>query len=112
MTDVSHANRRIHTRHKSHIPARLAHAANSVEGRVENVGEGGVFFATEDLELAVEEGSEVTVSFACRRDGVDASIERAGTVLRTERYFDGAAVFRAFAIKFDDLISLAGVTIG
>jgi hypothetical protein len=109
MTETSKANRRIHTRYKSQIPGRLLHDGDPVEGRVENVGVGGVFFATEDLELAVEESSRVTVSFDCRRDGVLALIERVGVVLRTERYFDGESVIRAFAIKFDELIDLEGV---
>jgi hypothetical protein len=33
-----------------------------------------------------------------------------GTILRAERYFDGAAVVRAFAIRFHQPIELAGLS--
>jgi len=112
MTDVSHANRRIHTRHNSRIPARLAHTGDAVDGHVENIGVGGVFFATHDLELDAEEGSEVTVCFAGRRDGAAVRVESQGVVLRTERYFDGENVVRAFAVKFADVLSLDCVELG
>jgi hypothetical protein len=109
MTDVSHANRRIHTRHKTTIPGRLTLQGDCVRGVVENIGQGGVFFATGDLDFAAEEGSEVTLSLDCRRHGAAVAIERAGVVLRTERYFDGEAVVRALAVKFHELIDLDGV---
>ena len=108
MIEVTNANRRIHSRRKSRISARLSYESRSVEGMVENIGEGGVFFATEDLELAVEEGSEVQLSFPCKKDGVPHVFERQGCVLRTERYFDGEAVVRAFAIKFEEDVPVEG----
>lgn len=106
MADATDANRRIHTRRKARIQARLSTGPDAVEGTIENIGEGGVFFATEDLELNVEEGSDVVVSFRCTKAGAAAALERKGCVLRMERYFDGVAVVRAFAIKFDDLMAV------
>jgi hypothetical protein len=107
MTDVS--NRRVHARRSARIPARLAHEGDGVDGIVENIGEGGVFFATETLELSVDDGAPVVLSFQCRRNGAEAPTELAGVVLRTERYFDGETVVRAFAIKFDALFDMDGV---
>ena len=109
MTFISQDNRRTHSRRVASIDARLSHESESVEGTVENVGEGGVFFATTNLELSVDEGSPVTISFVCSKDGAPVTIERTGSILRAERYFDGAGVVRAFAIKFDELISLSGL---
>src|SRR5204863_7560466 len=103
------SNRRIHSRRKASVAARLTRQVDSVDGTIENIGEGGVFFATEDLELQVEEGSEVVLGFRCRQHGTDTTIQRAGCVLRTERYFDGESVVRAFAIKFDEVMSLDGL---
>jgi hypothetical protein len=107
--NVSETNRRIHTRRKSRIAGRLAQSGTAVEGHIENIGEGGVFFATEDLELALEEGSDVLVEFDCVRAGSPTRVERKGVVLRTERYFDGESVIRAFAIKFDEVLDLDGM---
>ena len=109
MSDVSYANRRIHSRHTARIAARLSHADNTADGTIDNIGEGGVFFATEDLELCADEGAPVVISFACMLAGKQSQIERTGTVLRAERYFDGTGVVRAFAIKFDEALSLDDV---
>jgi PilZ domain-containing protein len=86
--------------------ARLSRHEDSVEGTVENIGAGGVFFSTEDLEFPVEEGSEVVLTLRIRRDGDETVWQRTGCVLRTERYFDGTAVVRAFAVKFDEVVAL------
>ena len=109
MTFISQDNRRTHSRRGASIEARLSHDSESVEGTVENIGEGGVFFATTNLELCVDEGSAVSISFVVAKDGSSVTIERTGSILRAERYFDGAGVVRAFAIKFDELISLDGL---
>jgi hypothetical protein len=111
MTDVSQSNRRIHSRRSARLPARLGNGTDSVEGIVENIGEGGVFFATENLELNVEEGAAVTVSFECVRPDGAERVERTGSILRMERYFDGEHVVRAFAIRFDESIALDGVAL-
>ena len=112
MSEVSAANRRIHSRRSVRIPGRLSHGNDAVEGTIENVGEGGIFFATHNLEIDVDEGATAVISFRWSRNGTDEAVERTGTILRTERYFDGEAVVRAFAMKFDDLIALDGVVFG
>jgi hypothetical protein len=109
MSQVAGANRRIHSRRSARLPARLSHEAESVDGVVENIGEGGAFFATENLELNAEEGSPVTLSFRCLREGAEQFVERPGSVLRTERYFDGEKVVRAYAVRFDETMSMDGV---
>ena len=104
---MSSENRRIHSRRKAHIVARLLLPTGSVDGKVENIGAGGVFFSTEDLELPVAEGAEVELVLRIRQDGADEVVRnRLGCVLRTERYFDGEKVVRAFAIKFDEVVPL------
>jgi hypothetical protein len=109
MSEISAANRRIHSRRSVHVPARLSHGTDAVEGTIENIGEGGIFFATHNLEIDVDEGAVGTISFRWVRNGTAESVERTGTILRTERYFDGEAVVRAFAMKFDELIPTDGV---
>jgi hypothetical protein len=106
---VSDANRRIHTRRRARVAARLAHEGASVEGVIENIGAGGAFFATEDLEMKVDDGGAVTLTFRCRKAGADAEVACAGAVLRADLNFDGAAVVRTFAIQFADLLPLEGI---
>lgn len=105
-------DRRIHSRHRTHLPARVLHHGEALEGAIENVGEGGVFFATEVLEQPVDEGSDVEVELDGVRDGQPVHLRVPGTVLRTERYFDGASVVRSFAIRFREPIDLAGLSLG
>ncbi len=109
MDEQSGAERRVHPRTNTSMVATMEHEGDTVEGMVENIGQGGVFFATEILEMLVDEGAPVTLRFTCRRDGVEEENRVPGTVLRTERYFDGTRVVRAFAVKFDDQLDLAGV---
>ena len=108
MTDVSHANRRIHGRTSARISARLEHADGVVIGRIENIGAGGVFFVTEDLELNADDGSPVVLAFRGRKKGADVAVTRAGTILRVERQFDGESVVRTFAVRFDEVLPLDG----
>lgn len=109
MSEVSAANRRIHSRRSASLPGRLAHGSDAVDGTIENIGEGGIFFATHNLEIDVDEGAAAVISFRWVRSGTAETVERTGTILRTERYFDGEAVVRAFAMKFDELLALDGV---
>lgn len=104
--------RRIHARVRTRIHACLRFPASGevVEGVIENVGEGGVFFATEVLEVLVDDGAEVIVEFEGTRAGALVPFRVPSTVLRTERYFDGAAVVRAFAIRFVESQALGDVT--
>src|SRR5437762_2373613 len=100
MPEVGQANRRIHSRRTVRLPARLAHESDSIDGIVENIGEGGVFFATENLEMLLEEGASATLSFRCKKSGAEVRLERVGCILRTERHFDGERVLRTYAIRF------------
>jgi hypothetical protein len=109
MSEVDAANRRIHSRHSVRLPARLSHGADAVEGTIENIGEGGVFFATQNLEIDVDEGAIGTISFRWVRNGTAEAVERTGSILRTERYFDGESVVRSFAMKFDATLAIDGV---
>ncbi|MCG3135959.1 MAG: hypothetical protein HMLKMBBP_03738 [Planctomycetes bacterium] len=104
------AERRVHSRVRTNIRACMHSGGDPVEGVIENVGEGGVFFATEELESVIEQGAEVTVDFDGFRAGEPVNFRIRGTVLRTERYFDGRAVVRAFAVKFRDLLDLTGLS--
>jgi hypothetical protein len=112
MTPSDNDERRVHPRRPSELPASLSSDGDRLEGVVENIGEGGVFFATETLEVVLEHGTRVGVAFTCNRNGRSEQIELPGTVLRTERYFDGTKVVRAFAIKFDELFDLTGIALG
>ena len=103
-------DRRIHARLAVKLAARLVRDGVSIDGVVENVGQGGVFFSTETLETAVEDGARVRVEFDAVRDGAPVRICEDGTVLRAERYFDGQSVVRSFAIRFDREIALAGLS--
>jgi hypothetical protein len=109
MHELTQMNRRVHTRQKARISARLLSGRDSIQGTIENVGEGGVFFATEDLEIALEEGAEVTLVFRGRRGRSPIDFEHSGVVLRAERYFDGESVVRAFAVKFHQNLRLDDV---
>jgi len=108
MSDVSQANRRIHGRRSARVAARLEHADGAVDGMIENIGAGGVFFASEDLELVAEDGSAVALEFRLRKDGADVPMRRTGTILRVERQFDGEAVVRTYAIRFDEVLAVDG----
>ena len=91
--------RRIHPRRKTHLAATLERGTDAVEGVVENVGVGGVFFAPELLDLAASEGDAVLVTLHV---APERRVRRSGSVLRADRYFDGSRVVRAFAIRFDE----------
>lgn len=98
--------RRVHPRMKASIPARLTSGGDSLEGVIENIGVGGVFFATETLEVVIDEGASVVLHFELPGEGGATPHQVDANVLRTERYFDGTRVVRAFAIKFDDQLAL------
>jgi hypothetical protein len=90
-----------------HLAAHVTHGKDSVDGTVENIGEGGAFFATRNLEIDLDEGEKATISFTL--PGATEPTVRSGTVLRDELYFDGDAVVRSFALQFDEPLSLTGV---
>ena len=100
-------NRRVHSRRSVRLAAQVSCGKDSVEGTVENIGEGGAFFATKNLEIDLDEGEKATITFTL--PGAAAPTVRTGTVLRDELYFDGDAVVRSFALQFDEPLSLTGV---
>jgi len=104
--------RRIHARTRTSLEARLTREGTTVAGVVENVGQGGAFFATDDLETPIPDGSDVVVTFTAPRAGAPAELRLAGTVLRCERYFDGRAVVRALAVRFATPLDLTGLELG
>ena len=106
--------RRIHARVRAQIrgSVRLATSGDVIEGVIENVGDGGVFFATEVLEVLVNDGDAGVVEFEGTRDGAPVNFRIPATILRTERYFDGEKVVRAFAVKFDEALDVARVSFG
>lgn len=103
----SPTNRRVHSRRSVRLAAHVNCGKDSVEGTVENIGEGGAFFATRNLEIDLDEGEKATITFTL--PGAPEPTVRTGTVLRDELYFDGDAVVRSFALQFDEPLSLAGV---
>jgi len=101
--------RRIHPRTDARLEATLRCGDSAVEGIVENVGAGGVFFATENLEVVIDDGAACVIAFTAP-SGV--AVEQDGAVLRGERYFDGSRVIRAFAVKFDGQLDVASLGLG
>jgi hypothetical protein len=69
----------------------------SVAGRVQNIGEGGAFFQTDDLESPVAEGDLVTVLIG---DPAADPLSIEGEVLRMDTEFHGGTVVRSLAIRF------------
>ena len=101
--------RRIHPRTVTNVRSTIRCGGSDVDGVVENIGRGGVFFSTGDLEARVDVGDPVTVALHVAER---APSEHVGVVLRTERYFDGADVRRSFAVKFDAEVDVASLGIG
>ena len=106
--------RRIHARVRAQIRGalRLSTTGELLEGVIENVGDGGVFFATEILEVLVTDGDRAIVEFTGERNGAPVALQIPSTILRTERYFDGQRVVRAFAIQFQESHDFTDVTFG
>ncbi len=101
---------RIHPRFDVRLSATVRSGGLAVDGTVENVGAGGVFFVSEHLELVLGEGAAVEVEL--RPQAPLARVTRAGEVVRDERYFDGERVVRALAVRFLTPIELADVGLG
>jgi hypothetical protein len=97
-TPMTGENLRRHPRKTIRLPARLDLEGDPLEGRIENIGEGGAFFVTDTLEGSVEEGDILHLEFELE----GAAHRPAGIVLRVERYFHEGELFRAFAIKFEE----------
>jgi hypothetical protein len=90
-------NLRRYIRRSERADARIRLSWGTLEGTVENIGEGGAFFATDTMEGIVEVGTPVELEVS-RSDG---DFTATGTVLRFERYLHEGLVYRAFAIRFD-----------
>ncbi|MHC4861396.1 MAG: PilZ domain-containing protein, partial [Planctomycetota bacterium] len=74
---------RRHPRLTLRLPSTLHLEGETLDGRIENIGEGGAFFVTDTLEGSVEEGDRLDVAFE-----FDSESHRVpGVVLRVERYF-------------------------
>jgi hypothetical protein len=81
-----------------HVPARLvSRSGTDLAGRVQNLGEGGAFFVTGDLEAAFGEADEVTLLL--HREG-RAPVPASGVVLRIDLDYEADDVVRAMAIRF------------
>jgi hypothetical protein len=98
--------RRIHPRTVTRLRTTLRRGDTDVEGVTENVGAGGVFFSTGNLEAGVEVGDSVLITLHLADGG---TLTSSGVVLRGERYFDGADVRRSFAVKFEAEIDVASL---
>jgi hypothetical protein len=98
MTDPAR-NQRRYDRRDAKIPASLEFEWGSLEGTIENIAEGGIFFVTETLEGAVIEGDRLNVRFS---DDRGSTRSLGGAILRVERYFHDGDLYRAFAVRFDE----------
>ena len=79
-------------------PGRLIFEWGELEGDIENVGEGGLYFVTDTWEGPVAVGDSLTAVFLTP-DSAEAH-RRTAEVLRVERYFHEGELFRSFAIRF------------
>ena len=101
--------RPVHPRPDVDRGAPLTLPGRTVEGRLENVGAGGVCFVTGDTALIVAGGNFVRVAFDCERNGEPERLERAVRVLRAAREErDGAAV-QVLGLQFEELLRLEGI---
>jgi hypothetical protein len=92
--------RRKHDRREVHLPVRLERSSGQeILGRVENIGAGGAFFTTDDLETRLAEGEVVTLVFHRAGQG---RIQASGEVLRIDTYFGAVEIVRSVAIRFSE----------
>jgi hypothetical protein len=98
-------NQRRHVRHTARLPAVLAFEWGELQGTIENIGEGGVFFVTGVLEGAAQAGDRATLRFSAV-DREPRTIR--SEVLRVERYFHEGDLFRAFALRFRESEGTSG----
>lgn len=84
-------------------PGRLVFEWGELEGTVENLGEGGLYFVTDTWEGPVAVGDAVTTVFRWPEDAGEQ--RRTAEVLRVERYFHEGELFRSFAVRFNSRTS-------
>ena len=92
-------NLRRYPRRASSIDARVEFAWGNLEGKIENIGEGGVLFVTDTLEGTVEDGNRGTVVFTEESSGSERRLP--GEVLRQDRSFVAGEILRTLAVRFD-----------
>ena len=79
-------------------PASLIFEWGELEGNVENIGEGGLYFVTDTWEGPVAVGDSMTAVFSLPDQPEEQ--RRLAEVLRVERYFHDGELFRSFAVRF------------
>ena len=82
------------------IPGRLIFDWGELEGNVENIGQGGMYFVTDTWEGPVAVGDAMTAIFAHPEESAEQ--RRLAEVLRVERYFHDGELYRSFAIRFQE----------
>jgi len=99
MTDpASERNRRRHERRAVRLMARLESSVRgNVSGHVVNIGAGGAFFITDDLETLLAENSEVTLYV---EGDTPLAGGIAGTILRIDTDFEDDHIVRSLAVRF------------
>ena len=116
MTAPPEGERRQHERHPVSLPARLTLVGLTIEGRLEDVGAGGVRFATDDTLLKVQPGNFVQIAFECTRDGVAVTIDRAVRVswvlpVAALPSDDADVPKRVVGLEFEEILALADLTL-
>ena len=92
-------NQRRWERRALHVSVTLVHGdGREVRGHVDNIGSGGAFFTTDDLEMRIVEEDAVALLFT-RSENHEIRIE--GRVLRIDTFFSGQSVLRTLAVRFE-----------
>ena len=90
--------RRAHERKRADISVHVTLTDDATfEGRIENIGEYGVFFTSTNLDSSIEAGDKLALRFQYK--GTD--FERDGSVVRIDQEFSAGEVRRSIAIRFD-----------
>ena len=100
---MTERNLRRYPRKTTRIEARVVLDRVELDGRIENIGEGGVFFVTDTLEGVVTEGDRAEIRFT--PEGSDRETRVRGEVLRVERDFHEGEILRTLAIRFERPLS-------
>ncbi len=90
--------RRAHERKRADLPVHgTLTGGATMEGRIENIGEYGVFFTSTDLDCSIEAGDRMSLRFRYQ----DSDFERDGIVVRIDQEFAAGEVRRSIAIRFE-----------
>lgn len=104
---MQQTERRAHTRHAVDTPARMELQGFAAEGRLTDIGAGGLRFRTEDPNVLVQAGNYVFLHFQLERGGTPEDVRRSVRIQWTAT--DGDA--REFGMQFDELLDLDDVTL-